>query len=377
MAVTREIISGRVRAALESQRMQQQELAHQIGLPPSSLSRALSNQRDFKSREIAAVADVLGVSPSYLLGLEDDPQPAGIAMAARRQGGASRIEHAIERLDLYVAIDDVVSGFGHAATEVGFESTVDARRLPHLQGEEAANEFRRQMDLQDRLLPPGVLELARWIEERLGFSVAFEPHLMGLDGACVARGSFKAMLLNSSAVEVRRRWTLAHELAHLLLGDDEDVTVDENVYGKSPAEKRANGFAAAFLMPRSDIRTRWAAGDGSIAHLLGLLDDYNVSVDALAYRLHNTDCVNAEGRDKILAQKLELNARRAANDEARHGVKPPGPLIDRAIAAYVEGAIGVRPIADLLGLSAEELLDQLEPDNDVEAALDDELSAVS
>lgn len=67
-----------------------------------------------------------------------------------------------------------------------------------------------------------------------------------------------------TATAFRQRFTIAHELGHLLAGDDQGVHVDEDIYGpwskKGSGEIRANGFAAAFLMPEDALRSVAGAG---------------------------------------------------------------------------------------------------------------------
>lgn len=61
------------------------------------------------------------------------------------------------------------------------------------------------------------------------------------------------------------RFTVAHELGYLLAGDGQGIHVDENIFGAACKqglnEKRANAFAAAFLMP--DRAPRESVGSGS------------------------------------------------------------------------------------------------------------------
>ncbi len=69
-----------------------------------------------------------------------------------------------------------------------------------------------------------------------------------------AEGGQPLLLVNTRAPGDRRRFSLAHELGHLVMHDEPGTG--------STQEKQADAFAAEFLMPASDI---WQAfSDASI-----------------------------------------------------------------------------------------------------------------
>ena len=63
-----------------------------------------------------------------------------------------------------------------------------------------------------------------------------------------------AILVNSSHPQGRKRFSYAHEYAHALLDRNGHVTISSTDNSSEMVEKRANAFAAAFLMPRAGIR---------------------------------------------------------------------------------------------------------------------------
>jgi len=88
---------------------------------------------------------------------------------------------------------------------------------------------------------------------------------------------------NNSQHPHRQRFTVAHEIGHLLLGHTGKNFVLE-LNSKKPEEVEANQFAAELLMPlemiKSDLQNKRNAKD--IAKL------YNVSEEAVWWRLY--DC---------------------------------------------------------------------------------------
>ncbi|BBH64808.1 hypothetical protein ACTI_14930 [Actinoplanes sp. OR16] len=363
MAVTREILAERVRAAITAAGRTQLSLALEIGLDHTALSKALNGTRNFKSLEVALIAEHLGISMEDLLSESDASTPAP-AMAARAQPDVSpALREALERSDRLLELHRLLTdlGFGWAETTLDLPEFVGP---PHRQGADLADRLRREAGLGDEDLPYQLSDLSELLEKRLGLDVGFEPLPTGLDGLSLSSGGLGLALVSSGIAATRQRFTLAHELGHLAAGDSQRLTVDEDVFGRrSPDEIRANAFAAAFLMPEGAIRE--AVPHGVTEEIIvDLLSRFGVSLDALAFRLHNVGVVDAAGRDRIRSlssSRIALRAGRARDLQARNDRRVPGNLLSRGIEAYVQGSISVRPLADLLKVDPRDLLDELTP----------------
>jgi Zn-dependent peptidase ImmA (M78 family) len=219
-------------------------------------------------------------------------------------------------------------------------------------------------------------DLPRLIEDVFGIDVAVEDLGEQFDGLAASRPEARMILANACKVPARQRFTLAHELAHLLAGDDQGVHLDKDVYeaGGKPSEGRANAFAAAFLMPDGLLRERIGDAGLTLDELGSLAFELMVSPSSLAYRLSNLRLVDAGTRDR-LARVTEKEAARQAGrtDElARRlirscGARPPGLLARDAFAAYEAGQATLRPYAALIGVDVEELRNALESRSEVAA----------
>ena len=115
-----------------------------------------------------------------------------------------------------------------------------------------------------------------------------------------------------------------------MAGDQGDI-VHENInYSRTPAETRANVFAAAFLMPAGELRA--ATGERSTPTdelIADLLARYRISLDALAFRLHNLGTIDAAGRDtvrRMSSTRIALRQGRASDLQARHDQRWPDGL---------------------------------------------------
>lgn len=62
-----------------------------------------------------------------------------------------------------------------------------------------------------------------------------------------------AILVNASHVRGRKRFSYAHEYAHALMDRNHDVTISSADNSSDLVEKRANAFAASFLVPKDGV----------------------------------------------------------------------------------------------------------------------------
>jgi Zn-dependent peptidase ImmA (M78 family) len=334
-------------------------------MDPTALSKVLSGRRRLSALELALIAETTGRSAGELLGSED----AGERVAARAQPRANpAVSEALGRVKDLLGIDALLSDVGIAAPPSVLPLKISGRRMVD-QAANLARDIRDVAGIGDAEIP----ELAEFCERRLGIDVAVEPLPQGLDGLSVARGNYRLALISSSIPATRQRYTLAHEAGHLAAGDadgDTDgITVDEDLYGsRSNKERRANSFAAALIMPENSLRADLGPGGPTEASVSAMLLKYKVSVDALAFRLHNVHLVDEAGRDRVRAmsaRKLVLLAGHIAEYQRQlqdvGARRFPAGLLSRTLEAYNSGKVSVRILARLVGIPADVLLDQLRP----------------
>jgi len=150
------------------------------------------------------------------------------------------------------------------------------------------------------LTPVPVEELAR----RLGAELQRRqngPDISGLLSRDDSNPDVVVIGVNMDEAPVRQRFTIAHELGHLLMHEGRQLWVDRSVrvnlrevgeHSRGGQEREANWFAAELLMPEDMVRTTAA----SIAQrrqvtedslVLALAETFQVSRPARSYRLLN------------------------------------------------------------------------------------------
>lgn len=136
------------------------------------------------------------------------------------------------------------------------------------------------------LLPSGPIENLTAAVERAG---AFVIH-SSMSGSSVSGvtisvpGLLPMIVLNSEQPADRLRFTLAHELGHLVM----------HRFPTPEMESEANEFASALLMPKSEITIALRGRRMEMATLAALKPEWRVSMQAILYRAQSLGLVEKE-----------------------------------------------------------------------------------
>lgn len=109
-----------------------------------------------------------------------------------------------------------------------------------------------------------------------------------LSGSFDIEGGTPTIRYNPYDASVRQRFTIAHELGHMLLQHGHSFRDNANNYSSSTAlfrERDANSFAAELLMPKEVLD--WLVFKENITDVQELARLLNVSGAAMHYRLKN------------------------------------------------------------------------------------------
>ena len=171
------------------------------------------------------------------------------------------------------------------------------------------------------------------------------------------------ILVNAAEPKPRRNFTLAHELAHLIYGHSPSICFISPEVGKHQRREEylANKFAAELLMPESGIRMDFSERGLSIRpsdrEIRNMALKWNVSMQALAYRLENLGLI-AQGFSEKIAESKPGKFRGAKGHkwERQLGKR----FVNLSFKAYEYGAITSGKLAQTLGLPLRKTIEEIE-----------------
>lgn len=350
MLLTQAFLGERVASAREQAGLSQGSLAELVGLTQSAISRIEAGERSIDSLELARLADVLDVSVLDLL--ESSPLAHELRIAARADVPESAaLDRALNRVVDLVRLEQLVTTAPQA------KPTIDLPRFtnrdPVVQGVRLAEWIRKSWKLDDDPMPGNFESI---VEDLSGLAIALEPLGEQVAGLCACADHMAIALVDSSVPFGRQRFTVAHELCHFLVRDNDKLIVDEQLTGKSNIERRANAFAAHFLMPKKSVRRYLRNREPDEEVAIELAYTFGVSLQALLWHLFNLGLLSERKRKRIEKMGLKaLSIRYGYGDiwqrlEGERGLRrPPRHLREKATSAYEQGSIGIEPLADLLG----------------------------
>jgi Zn-dependent peptidase ImmA (M78 family) len=141
--------------------------------------------------------------------------------------------------------------------------------------------------------------------ERLGLlSFSLDLGLDAGDAAYVEAEDVGVAVVNGTTEPGRRRYSLAHELGHHLVGDAYEPT--PRLGTTDDSERLLNAFAAYFLMPRSAVVSIWNAfsqqSPRSAAVILAAR--FRVSWTVACNQLRNLDLIDSRERELLIERDL-------------------------------------------------------------------------
>lgn len=155
------------------------------------------------------------------------------------------------------------------------------------------------------------------------------------------------VFLNTMKSCEHSRFDAAHELGHLVLHRHAGSKGQE-------AEREANAFASALLMPRASVLAN-APHMATVDQLIRFKAYWTVSVAALAYRLHDVGLVSDWHYRNLC---IEIAQRGYRKQEPREAPRETSQVLAKVFAALREDGTTKADIASALSVNVEEI-DQL------------------
>ena len=211
--------------------------------------------------------------------------------------------------------------------------------------EKAAEKFRNFIEISNKQPISDLINIL----ENLGIIIIqvknYDNRFSDFDGLSeIVEGVPVIVLLDGITDGARQRFTIAHELSHLIL-DIKNENID--------SEKLANRFASALLMPKEAIINEFGSLRKNISfyELNAFKNEYKVSYAAIVYRLKDLNIIN-----EYLYKKINIFISKNI------GKNDPNPIIPEISYGFkrivhklkVNGIITLNKACELLGVSADE-----------------------
>ena len=277
-------IGQRIRTARENLEMSQEELADQLDFSsPATISHFETGLRKISVADLHRLSHIFGLPLGYFI--------EGATIEKQRfHLRAQRVRPSAQ---------EAVASFLAFAQNHGEKSPNIPPGLSRLRPGTAANRILTAVGIKAPPVSP--VDVAQHLGVPV-FEWGFSPEVSGI---FVIEDGTAAIGVNQSHPHVRQRFTIAHELGHLVFHGDEDLFVDftemeiaalayenEEQRGKQRRlEIKANQFASDLLMP-----LKWVGedfGKYGVDNLISFATRYEVSEQALWFRLINIKLVSA------------------------------------------------------------------------------------
>ena len=243
--------------------------AEQIGIDRKSVQAYESGISVPSVETMSRIVQFTGFPPEFFTGDDlEEPTP---------DSGSFRSMSKMTAPQRGMALSQAALGL-HLSAWLGKKFELPSPELPNLGREpdpEAASEFVRR---EWRLGTLSIRNMVHLLEARgvRVFSLAVDAR--EVDAFSIWNGGIPYVFLNTNKSSEHSRFDAAHELGHLILHKHGPPRGLE-------AEKHANTFASAFLMPRGSVLAN-APAFPTYDNLVRLKKIWTTSVAALAYRLH-------------------------------------------------------------------------------------------
>ena len=249
-------VGKRLRAARERSGLSQQEVADRLGVQRTAVTLIEGGQRHVSTTELAHLASLYRRSISELLEPSDRFEEDYAVVLHRRAPELENnpqvridIENCLGRCRLGIELERMLGRPARQGPPKFAQVFPKSVSEAVAQGFEVATEERRRLALGSAPI--------RNIVERInaqGVWAVTTPLNSDMSGLFMQHPAIGLVTIaNRHHALSRRRFSFAHEYGHSLMDRDRDVQVSTTGNSEDLVEKRANAFAAAFLLPASGV----------------------------------------------------------------------------------------------------------------------------
>ena len=317
----------------------QERIEKRLNFPQKAMTRIESGERSPSTYELAKLAELFHISIGDLINNDIVSEDPLIAL--------HRMAPGLEKDPL---IQEEVYKYVHICKEgVSLEKLLEQPTRQRIlfspfehpqnpleaikQGEQASKEERRRLGMGN--LP--IHDIVKLLSSQ-GIWCASTNLPSEMSGLFLYHLSIgMVILINATHGSARQRFSFAHEYAHALFDADHKILISNTVNSSDLIEKRANSFAAAFLMPEEGIdeilyllnkgfpsRSSFSIVDASTQEMTETEDRklaknqklspqdiafianrFGVSYQSAVYRLHSLQYLSHREREELLEKEIQ------------------------------------------------------------------------
>ena len=256
---------------------------------------------------------------------------------------AAVLEQAQFGLDRYLELEALA-----AASIAMVNPLADQTIRSYNDAEQAAEDIRNAWNLGGN----PISQVVEMLEDR-GIRVMEVDAPESFDGLAAWAGEIPFMLINRRVQDTcRLRFTLLHELGHLLLQIHEDSA-------NKDVERICNRFASAFLFPADAFKAHFGKSRRHITlqELVSLKEEWGISIAAIAYRAKDLNILSEEGHRRF---SIFCNQRGIKKNEpgAYAMAERPQRFTQLALRCFAEEVISGSKAASLTNQPYEAFLEE-------------------
>lgn len=343
------LIAYRIKNARKLKQLTQQEVADKIGVSKQMISKYEKGIAIPNSSKLIQLGKLFGQKTDYFF--RSYKIKLGEVKFRKRAGFSKKRQASLKeliklKLENYLWLEEILS------IDSSFKNKIKNKRVASMEDIELVVEMLRKhwnigidpihniiQILEDKEIK--VIELEQFDEEFDGLS-------------CFVNDKYPIIVINKDFPVERKRFTLLHELGHLLLNL---MDVDERVH-----EKLCNKFAAEFLLPKKIIIKEFGGKRKHITllELIATQKKFGVSIQAIVYKLVDAKILSRGQLDSFYeklslnpALKQEVDLSRFASPECSDRYKR---LVYRALS---EEVISISKASSFLDSNIEEIREKL------------------
>ena len=344
-----QIFADRLKSARQLAGLSLRELSSK--LVPELSYQAISNYekgiRKPDSSIIVAFAEALNVPIDYFF-RSSRINLANVEFRKKSKLGKKNIERIKEYirdyLDRYFEIENILN------LNTDFINPIENCNILNLNDiESSAIELRKKWDLG---LNP-VHNIIEMLEEK-GVKVIEADVENEFDGLSAWVGNTPVIVVNTNFDTVRKRFTVLHELAHLLLEFDKNTEQKDR-------EKYCHSFAGAFLLPEVSLLEMigMKRRKFSLTELIEIKEYYGISVQAIIYRLFNLGLLNETQKREFFIYVNKNSQKDEKNWGVYRGEESSSRFKRLILASAGEEVISLSKAAQLLNIDLDKFRKEL------------------